>query len=139
MKLRTAFRPSYLVILEGCIGETVAALEAAEAARHAIDPVVSAALAAIAEDETRHATLAWRYVGWVLPRQPSLAGTVLATIDSAILEPRAKVAPASLDEHLLEHGVVGETMRVEIRRRALAEIIRPCAVGLAQRSMPLAA
>lgn len=59
-------------IVEGCVGETVAALEAAEGAARATDPVVRAALAGIAVDEARHAELAWDFVAWSLTRHPEL-------------------------------------------------------------------
>src|SRR5436190_13763000 len=54
------------VVREGCIGETVAALEAREALARASDPAVRAVLARIARDEARHAELAWRTVAWAL-------------------------------------------------------------------------
>jgi hypothetical protein len=57
-----------LVIAEGCIGETGAALEALEAADAATDPVIRDAYARIAEDEQRHAALAFRFVQWALRR-----------------------------------------------------------------------
>ena len=55
-----------LVISEGCIGETVAALEALEDAEKATDPVVKNALLRIAHDERNHAELAYRFVRWAL-------------------------------------------------------------------------
>ena len=51
---------------EGCVGETLAALIAAEQALEAKDPSVRAALQKIAEDEARHAEFAWRVVRWAL-------------------------------------------------------------------------
>ena len=51
---------------EGCIGETVAAVVAAEQLARATDPAVRAALAQIAGDEARHAELAWRTVAWAV-------------------------------------------------------------------------
>jgi len=57
-----------LVIAEGCFGETSAALEALESAEIATDPVVAAAYAQIAQDEQRHAELAFRFVRWALER-----------------------------------------------------------------------
>jgi hypothetical protein len=45
-------------IVEGCIGEAVAALHAAHAAVHCSDPVVRDVFARIAADETQHALLA---------------------------------------------------------------------------------
>src|SRR5262249_52170734 len=55
-------------IREGCIGETVAAIEAAEALEYVQDPAARRALERIAADEARHAELAWQFVGWVLER-----------------------------------------------------------------------
>jgi hypothetical protein len=55
-----------LVILEGCIGETTAALEALESAETATDPVIRHAYARIAADEQRHAELAFRFVQWAV-------------------------------------------------------------------------
>jgi len=55
-----------LVIAEGCVGETVAALEALEAGEAAADPMIRAAYAQIARDEQRHAELAFRFVRWAL-------------------------------------------------------------------------
>lgn len=55
-----------LVILEGCIGETTAALDALEAAQTATDPVICDAYLRIATDEQRHAELAFRFVQWAV-------------------------------------------------------------------------
>ncbi len=57
-----------LVIAEGCFGETSAALEALEAADQASDPVIRNVYARIAEDEQRHAELAFHFVRWALQR-----------------------------------------------------------------------
>ncbi len=48
--------------VEGCVGETIAALMATRAARRSEDVAVRSALARIADDETRHAELAWSTV-----------------------------------------------------------------------------
>ena len=55
-------------VREGGIGETLAAYHAEIAASRAEDPVIRAALSTIADDEARHAALAWRSVAWVLER-----------------------------------------------------------------------
>jgi hypothetical protein len=73
-----------LVIVEGCFGETRAALEALEAADLASDPVIRAAYTRIGSDEQRHAELAFRFVGWALERDPHVVrGRVLAARSSA--------------------------------------------------------
>lgn len=70
-----------LVLVEGCIGETSAALEALEAADAASDPVIRAAYAQIAADEQRHAELAFRFVRWALEQDAALvAGRVAAAL-----------------------------------------------------------
>jgi len=55
-----------LVIAEGCLGETGAALDALDAAERASDPVIRRAYARIARDEARHAELAFQFVRWAL-------------------------------------------------------------------------
>ena len=57
-----------LTLREGCLGETLAALEARHALAHCTEPRVSAVLELIAKDERRHAELAWRFVRWALER-----------------------------------------------------------------------
>ena len=49
---------------EGCVNETYAALVARWQAEHAADPAVRAAMTRIANDEARHASLAWRIAAW---------------------------------------------------------------------------
>ncbi|HHH30964.1 MAG TPA: hypothetical protein ENK57_21830 [Polyangiaceae bacterium] len=117
-----------LVIREGCIGETVAAIEAAEAAAHASDPVVRVILEGIAADEHRHAELAWKYVDWMLSQgDEAMAATLLAEIEAATVDASVPFTVREGDGGLLEHGALGETLRRRIRREALAEVVAPCA------------
>ena len=76
-----------LVIAEGCFGETSAALDALDAADSAADPVIRAAYAQIADDEQRHAELAFRFVRWAL-EQSSL--TVGARVAAALASPPSR-------------------------------------------------
>jgi hypothetical protein len=50
--------------VEGCVGETYAALVAHHQALAAEDVEIRAAMGVIAEDETRHAALAWQVAAW---------------------------------------------------------------------------
>jgi hypothetical protein len=70
-----------LVIVEGCFGESSAALEALEAAESAEDLAIREAYARIAEDEQRHAELAFRFVGWALKQD---GADVRTRIDQAL-------------------------------------------------------
>jgi hypothetical protein len=53
---------------EGCVRETFGALLAAHQAEHAADAEIRAEMATIAEDETRHAALAWAVAEWATSR-----------------------------------------------------------------------
>lgn len=119
------------VVLEGCIGETVAAIEAAEALDRATDPAVRTALARVAPDEGRHALLAWRFVRWVLEtgteEERASAGTeLLALVNSAIAaEARRSIVRDAPSQ--TAHGLLPGRERNELRRRVLTEVVQPCA------------
>ncbi|HEV7557653.1 MAG TPA: ferritin-like domain-containing protein [Kofleriaceae bacterium] len=53
-------------VREGCIGETLAALALDDRIATTDDPVVKGVLASLADDEARHAELAWRAVAWAV-------------------------------------------------------------------------
>ncbi len=53
-------------ILEGCLGEGVAAAVARASAETAEDPVVKGVLEGIASDESHHCELAWKILAWCL-------------------------------------------------------------------------
>jgi hypothetical protein len=125
--------------LEGCIGETIAAVEARELARRVTDPALERALSRIAADESRHAALAWRFVHWALER----GGTTLVArlrAELALAQAAAEAAAShaapertasNSDEAALAHGLVPPAFRSELRRSALSEIVAPCLEALA--------
>jgi hypothetical protein len=124
-----------LTVREGCIGETVAALETLEASKHASDPVVRGLLERISADETRHAQLAWRFVVWALaklgPDAPERAR--IAAEFAQAQNPFAAAPDSELDaqsQHLLAHGVVSDALSISLRSAIFEEVVRPCARGL---------
>lgn len=133
-----------LTVREGCIGETCAALEAAEACEATVDPDVKTVLEKIRADELRHAELAWRFVSWALTEaastgdaQARLRRMVRAEFASAAEEVavasvivEGSRAPADGGFDSLPHGVVPNALLPEIRRRAMLDIVLPCAEGL---------
>lgn len=128
-------------ILEGCIGETVAAVEAAEALAYSTDDTVRDVLARVAAEEQRHAELAWRFVKWILdegPRDLSDAARreLLAIVDAELAGASStNAAPAAeANPSLLAHGILPESTRREIRRRVLSDIVGPCARALTAES-----
>jgi hypothetical protein len=130
--------------LEGCIGETIAAVEARAAARSVTDPVLERAFARIAADEARHAALAWRFVHWALERGGApliarLRAELALSLDASEAASASNVrhtapSPAGLpvaDEVALEHGLASPAFRASWRRTALTEIVGPCLEALA--------
>lgn len=71
--------------VEGCVGETIAALVATRVARHLgdRDEFVADSWRTVADDEGRHAALAWRILAWSLQEGgPEVATTVLARAET---------------------------------------------------------
>ncbi len=123
------------LILEACVAETIAAAEAHEAAAHALDAQVVRALERIAVDELRHAALGWRALRWLLDEggAPTLPRYALETLRAAINSARDERAAADDEGRAAErlaHGVLPASLRVAVRRRALAELVEPCARAL---------
>jgi hypothetical protein len=116
-------------ILEGCIGETVAAIEAEEMAWHAVDPAVRHALQRIAADEARHAELVWRFVRWALQGDASLVDVARATFTGAVTS-LEEVRGEPADSGLERHGITSEAQKRWIARQALMEVVQPCAEAL---------
>lgn len=116
--------------VDGCLNETVAALEAGVAAERAEDPVVASALRAIADDETRHAELAWAIVAWCVRAQPALAGELRAACARLAGDPATTVECSPPDDDLARHGVVADRELAALRRDTLCGIVEPCLAAL---------
>jgi len=93
--------------LEGCVGETIAALVAERSLSGATDEAVRATLRVIVEDESRHAALAWRTIAWALQQ----GGAPVAMALLALLEAPPQIAsdgPSAIARRnramLLAHG-----------------------------------
>jgi hypothetical protein len=69
--------------VEGCVGETIGAAIAAAARDAAEDPEERALMTRIADDEARHAELAWQTVAWAIARDRTVADAVRAAADRA--------------------------------------------------------
>jgi len=71
------------LVAEGCVDETLAALRVAHLARQEPDPALAAIHREIAEDEARHADLAWDVLAWLLDAHPALAPEAEAAFAAA--------------------------------------------------------
>lgn len=113
---------------EGCVGEAVAAVLAAEQLARAEDPAVRAALAVIAEDEARHAELAFRAVAWAVAEGGEAArAAVAAVIEEAAARPmEVEGAAGDPGGALAAHGRLPAAEARAAAARALAEVALPC-------------
>jgi hypothetical protein len=130
-----------LTVREGCIGETVAAIEAAEAHVLTKDAHIRSVLGRIQTDELRHAELAWRFVQWALAQEaasPSPTATrplrdvVREEVASAIaeLESPSDVAVSETNAIGAAYGVLPAATRAAVRRAALEGVVGPCVAEL---------
>lgn len=129
-------------VIEGCIGETLAAAQAAAQLELATDPAVVAALEATIEDESRHAELAWRVVAWAI----QVGGPEVRAAAERAFRGFRPPRPPLIDmddvnlDHFAAHGRLTPEHARAIAIDALDRIVRPCAAGLLERHvMPAAA
>ncbi len=127
-------------VLEGCIGETVAAMEAEWASEAAQDPELRRVLTIIGQDERRHAELAWRFVAWALAQDQSLSKVLLRVVEGEFEAARERARTQNNNgPSLLEFGVVSDSERAKLREQALEAVILPCLRTLCGVSVPWAA
>ncbi len=115
--------------VEGCVGETIAALVATRCARHVgdHDPVVGDTWRGVADDEGRHAALAWRILAWSLEEGgPEVVEAVREQAEML----RAAAAHDELDTHerwpeLRAEGRPDPRLLAEAGRDAWNDIIMP--------------
>ncbi|WP_216617762.1 ferritin-like domain-containing protein [Corallococcus carmarthensis] len=95
-------------LLDGCLGEGLAASVAAEASRRASDLVVRETLAVIAEDEGRHAELGWDVLAFALERGGGKAKQALCQALEALETQRTPTLPSipGVDEAFLARNGV---------------------------------
>jgi len=119
-------------IVEGCIGETMAAFQAAEQLRRASDPAVIAALTSTIEDETRHAELAWRVVAWALRVGGAPVRRLTERTFAEFRPPEAPVIDLEGVDlgHFEAHGRLLPEDTRSVALDALDRIVRPCAAAL---------
>jgi len=113
-------------VRDGCVNETLASAVAGAQAANACEPEIRATLERIAEDEARHAELAWRFVQWALAtNRDDVREAVLAAFDAA--GPTSITLPEGIDgTQWRAHGRLLPSEHAEIVRSVLDEVVRPC-------------
>ena len=106
-------------LLEGCVGEGIAAAEAKLAAELAREDIAEV-LAIIAEDEARHAALAWKTLRWALEQDASLGPRLERLV-------RDRIAHLTGFEGTgcPELGVLSGAHRTAVERHVLTMIVEP--------------
>ena len=125
-------------VTEGCIGETLAAMLAGEAAQKAEDPAVRRTLILIQKEEERHAALAWRILAWAVEQgDADLRAEVADLFAQATLSPRPE---RRADPVLTAHGLLDSDTENTRCAQGMREVILPCAAALlAPREQQMAA
>lgn len=116
-------------LVEGCIGETIAAALAREQQLRASDEEIAEVLGQIADDEAHHAELAWRTVAWAVRAGGEEVRLALrATLRDA---PRHLPAVQGASDRSLEvYGRLSHGDVEDVARRTLVEVVLPCAHAL---------
>lgn len=124
-------------LAEGCIGETVAAALAAARRDVAKDPETRAALVRIAEDEARHAELAYRFLGWALGAHPGAVGPL---VERAIAYVEARADVPEPEDHrthaepdpdsLHAFGLLPRVEERRLEQLVLAHVVAPALTTL---------
>lgn len=116
---------------EGCIGETIGTLEAAEALRLAQDPEVRAVWSTVRDDEARHGDLAWAFVRWaILQATDAQRATILGAFDTIQVLDSSEPAPDPDEALMRQHGCLTPRCRYRVREAMLREVIAPAVEAL---------
>lgn len=126
-----------LTVLEGCVGESVAAVEASLGAEGAKDPVVAGVLGGVADDERSHALLAWDFLRWALVARGATAraaaNDVLRALEREVAAPLEVSARGEHDELVPGSGLLTDAARARLRRDVLETAVLPALRALLTR------
>ncbi len=133
---RTLAEVAHEVVLEGWVGETVAAFIAGRQLEGATDPQVRRALERVFVDEARHSELGWRFVRWALDVGGEVVRVSVQRAFAAALEPSEQPPRPPLEESLANtsiwraFGRLGEGELLQAMHAAKTQVIAPCARAL---------
>jgi len=119
-------------ILEGCINETVCAVQLQRMLPRIADPGLRSALTGVVDDELRHAELSWAFVRWLLEARPELLPA--AELAFAGTASRPMPAEGPLDEAIAAHGLVPPAEGHRIAKDVMDTVVGPCAEALLERA-----
>ncbi|EDM79177.1 hypothetical protein PPSIR1_27463 [Plesiocystis pacifica SIR-1] len=118
-------RLSVDTFIEGCVGETIAALIARRGLRRCEDPATFHTLEQITDDEGRHAGLAWRTISWALSacgeHRPAVLAALRETAQARLERVQAKVEAEALPEKDPDAALLARFGRLDPRGELLAQ------------------
>lgn len=114
------------LVKEGCVGETLGAAEAEALAAASGHPTMVPLFRSIAQDEARHAALAWRCLRWLLATYPGEARpAAIAAVAAARAELAEATAQAQAGPSSPAWGLLPTSELIIGRREAFAMIVAP--------------
>ncbi len=129
----TAADIAVAIASEGCVAETVSALQIRAASCSAKDPAIRAALERIAGEEMAHAELAWRTLRWLLANGDArmrdevervfFGATAHVGIGPVVRSPGDAIK-------MRDHGYLAPDERRRLAASAIREVITPSAKAL---------
>jgi hypothetical protein len=121
-------------VIEGAVGETIAAVLAAEQAAVAEDPAVRRVLQSIAEDESRHAQLAFQVIAFAIAAggEPVRAAVEQAFRDSSTQMPQPPADVGLAANIAKSHGFIASNDARTAFVRAMDDIVLPLGRALCQ-------
>jgi hypothetical protein len=114
---------AYNTFKEGCVIETMAAVEASIAAKKIDDPTLRRHAHRIADDEMRHSELAWRTLDWALENVPHSSIERISASLPAIRE--EALTGYETSEGLETYGILDGATRQHIAEHVWDTVIRP--------------
>lgn len=116
------------VVREGCIAETIAAAQVSEAAARCSTPALATLLSSTADDERRHAALAWRFVRWALTQHPEHADVLREEVARPLL--LADAGPDVDAPWIDRFGLLARADGDRVAHDVFHDVVRPCALSL---------
>lgn len=125
------------VIQEGCIGETLSAIEAHFAAYHSKDDAIKDILTEIAVDEARHAQLAWDTIMWITKKYSEYRPLVKETFRAELKRQSTFVTDniqslqttlctdSSKDDYFQAYGILSHSNKNNVRNAGIQQVIAP--------------
>lgn len=120
------------VFVEGCVGETLAAVRAAERRAVATDSQTQDVLDVLVRDEGAHAELAWRTVAWAIEAGGEPVRSAVLTASQGVRQALggAEAGPEGRLDALREFGVLAPQREAAALVRAWDLVIAPALDGL---------